>query len=193
MADTQWPRYQVLLQAQPGSPHQDVGSVHAPDPEIALLNARDVFVRRPQCASLWIVPVKAIYSRTRQEMQEGGFENETAMEPTTSLETYYVFGKTRTSGTQVYLGSVEASSPSLALRAGVEAFSKTKPVFAWWVFPAREVTASDPSEIESLFKPAQDKPFRLSTDFHTVTAMKQLKLGKKDPAGQDEKDREDGN
>ncbi len=72
MPDTQWSRYQVFLQEKPGTPHQDMGSIHAPDREMALLNARDVFVRRPACVSLWIVPVQSIFSRTAQEIQENG-------------------------------------------------------------------------------------------------------------------------
>jgi ring-1,2-phenylacetyl-CoA epoxidase subunit PaaB len=67
--DTQWPRFQVLLQEAEGKPHQDVGSVHAPDAEFALLNARDVFARRPACISMWVVPVEAIFSKTAEELK----------------------------------------------------------------------------------------------------------------------------
>ena len=46
MTDTQWPLYEVFEQERPGQPHRNAGAVHAPDPELALQNARDVFVRR---------------------------------------------------------------------------------------------------------------------------------------------------
>ena len=69
MTDTQWNRYQVFVQESEGKPHLDYGSVHAPDPELALLNARDVFARRPDCVSMWVVPVEAIYSNTAEELQ----------------------------------------------------------------------------------------------------------------------------
>jgi hypothetical protein len=37
------------------------------------------------------------------------------------------------------------------------------------------VECSQPGDVESMFLPALDKPFRLSTDFHTQTAMRQIR------------------
>jgi ring-1,2-phenylacetyl-CoA epoxidase subunit PaaB len=184
VVDTQWPRYQVFMQDRPGSSHQDMGSVHAPDAEMALLNARDVFVRRNECVSLWIVPAKAIFSRTVQEIQENGLEMGPLNGLTGESETYFIFAKVKPSGTYTSLGRVEASSPSKALSAAVAKFSPGKTVFAWWVIPAGMVISSDPSDVDSFFKPALDKPFRLSTDFHTVSAMRQIKSGKIGPGTQ---------
>ncbi|HLE15599.1 MAG TPA: hypothetical protein VI776_12690 [Anaerolineales bacterium] len=181
MSDTQLPRYQVFLQEKPGLPHQDVGSVHAPDPEMALLNARDVFVRRPECAGLWVVPAEAIFSRTRQELEASPeFQPDESMGagPPSSRaekETYYVTCKPKPAGTQTLIGEVQAASPVEALKQALEQFSSTPAPFTWWVFPARLVSSSDPAEADSLFDPALDKPFRLSTDFNTLTRMRQIK------------------
>ena len=76
--DTQWPRYEVFQQSRPGGPYQSVGSVHAPDAEIALQNARDVFVRRPQTVSLWVVPAEQILARTQEELEEDDAREPTA-------------------------------------------------------------------------------------------------------------------
>ncbi|HEX9027922.1 MAG TPA: hypothetical protein VF823_02030 [Anaerolineales bacterium] len=170
MADTQWPRYQVFLQDKPGSPHQDVGSIHAPDPEIALLNARDVFVRRQPCASLWVVPAQAIYISNVPELDQA----DSAGEP----ETYFVFGRTKQGGAQAYLGTIQAGSPSQALKAASQQISTQNQVTSWWVIPARLVLSSQPADIESFFEPARDKTFRRSTDFHTVSAMREIRSGR---------------
>jgi ring-1,2-phenylacetyl-CoA epoxidase subunit PaaB len=175
MSDTQLPRYQVFLQEKPGLPHQDVGSVHAADPEMALLNARDVFVRRPECASLWVVPAEATFSRTRQQLAAGLDPEPEAPSSQAGPETYYVTCKPRPAGTQTLLGQVQADSPSAALQTALQQFTLSPPPFAWWVFPARLVLSSDPAEADSLFEPALDKPFRLSTDFHTLTQMRQIR------------------
>ncbi|HEX7973492.1 MAG TPA: hypothetical protein VF498_03715 [Anaerolineales bacterium] len=189
--DTQWPRYQVFLQEKPGLPHQDVGSVHAPDAELALLNARDVFVRRPECASLWIVPVEAIYSRTAGELAAQAPSpdpqpanqltnqptNELTNPPTNQLsnQPYEVFFKPRSAGTQTWAGRVQAASPEAAMRQAVQQFSGPPRPFAWWVVPAARIAGSDPQDAASLFEPALDKPFRQPTGFRTVTAMRQIK------------------
>lgn len=54
--DTQWPLWEVFAQPAQGAPHEHAGSVHAPDAEMALQNARDVYSRRGEAVSLWVVP-----------------------------------------------------------------------------------------------------------------------------------------
>ena len=55
MTDTQWETFEVFHQSRRGDPHEYVGSVHAPDPSMALQLARDQFARRMKCVSLWVV------------------------------------------------------------------------------------------------------------------------------------------
>jgi ring-1,2-phenylacetyl-CoA epoxidase subunit PaaB len=171
--DTQWPRYQVFQQEKFSAPYQDVGSVHAPDPEMALFNARDVFVRRPDCTGLWVVPVDAITFRTAEELRaQVNSDQPTGLG---HVEVYEVFSKVKAAGTLTWAGSVEAATSEEALHLGVERFSGQRPPFAWCVFPTRAITASDVDDIESLFAPAREKHFRLSSDFHTHSAMREIK------------------
>ena len=44
-------------------PHH-VGSLHAPDAELALRNARDVYTRRGEGVSIWVVPSSAIVANS---------------------------------------------------------------------------------------------------------------------------------
>jgi ring-1,2-phenylacetyl-CoA epoxidase subunit PaaB len=181
-SDTQLPRFQVFLQEKEGQPHQDVGSVHASDAEMALYNARDVFVRRPECASLWVVPANEIYSRTAQELAletsgQAAMQAEAGegRAPSNVIETYCVFSKAKPAGAQTLAGEVQAHSPAEALLQGIARFGGEKAAFAWWVFAARRIKSSEPQDVESMFSPALDKLFRLSTDFHTLTAMREIR------------------
>jgi len=56
---TQWPRYEVFKQDKPNKPYEAIGTVHAPDGELALFHARNVHVRRPACHGLWVVSEEA--------------------------------------------------------------------------------------------------------------------------------------
>lgn len=67
MSDTQWQVYEVFHQSKRGEPHIHVGSVHAPDPEMALMLARDQFARRLDCVSLWVVPIDQITSTSYED------------------------------------------------------------------------------------------------------------------------------
>lgn len=60
MTDTQWETYEVFHQTKKGDPHIHVGSVHAPDPQMALQMARDQFARRLKCVSIWVVRSKDV-------------------------------------------------------------------------------------------------------------------------------------
>lgn len=55
-----WPLYEVFVRARTGLAHRHVGSLHAADPEMALAMARDVYTRRAEGVSLWVVPSAAI-------------------------------------------------------------------------------------------------------------------------------------
>jgi ring-1,2-phenylacetyl-CoA epoxidase subunit PaaB len=61
------PLWEVFTQAKDGAPHEHAGSVHAPDPEIALQNARDVYARRREAVSIWVVPSTAIVASSPED------------------------------------------------------------------------------------------------------------------------------
>ncbi|TAM09142.1 MAG: 1,2-phenylacetyl-CoA epoxidase subunit B [Nevskiaceae bacterium] len=52
----EWPLWEVFIRSQHGLAHRHVGSLHAPDAEMAIKNARDVYTRRNEGVSIWVVP-----------------------------------------------------------------------------------------------------------------------------------------
>lgn len=62
--DSEWPLWEVFVQEKQGAPHEHAGSLHAPDAEMALQNARDVYARRGRLLSIWVVPSVAIKATT---------------------------------------------------------------------------------------------------------------------------------
>ncbi|WGI22088.1 1,2-phenylacetyl-CoA epoxidase subunit PaaB [Amylibacter sp. IMCC11727] len=62
MSDTkkEWPLWEVFIRGQHGMSHRHVGSLHAADEEMAILNARDVYTRRNEGVSIWVVEAKNI-------------------------------------------------------------------------------------------------------------------------------------
>lgn len=67
-SDTQGPLWEVFTQARQGKPFEHAGSLHAPDAEKALENARDVYARRKEAISLWVVPTEAIVASTPEDV-----------------------------------------------------------------------------------------------------------------------------
>ncbi len=60
MSTPDTPLWEVFIRARQGLHHRHVGSVHAPDTTLALQAARDVYTRRGEGVSIWVVPANAI-------------------------------------------------------------------------------------------------------------------------------------
>jgi ring-1,2-phenylacetyl-CoA epoxidase subunit PaaB len=54
------PLYEVFIRPKAGLSHKHVGSVHACDDDMALRAARDVYTRRGEGVSIWVVPSRLI-------------------------------------------------------------------------------------------------------------------------------------
>ena len=68
MKDTQWQLWEVFVQANPGIPHKHVGSVHAGDAEMAMQNARDLYTRRKEGTSIWVIPAQFVTASSPEDM-----------------------------------------------------------------------------------------------------------------------------
>ena len=51
----EWPLWEVFLRSKAGLDHKHCGSLHAPDAAMALQLARDVYTRRQEGVSIWVV------------------------------------------------------------------------------------------------------------------------------------------
>lgn len=57
---SEWPLWEVFIRGQHGMSHRHVGSLHAVDADHAIKNARDVYTRRNEGISIWVVEASAI-------------------------------------------------------------------------------------------------------------------------------------
>jgi len=68
--NTEWPLYEVFLRSKQGLHHKHAGSLHAPDAEIAIQNARDVYTRRKEGVSIWVVESSQITASNPEQKEE---------------------------------------------------------------------------------------------------------------------------
>jgi ring-1,2-phenylacetyl-CoA epoxidase subunit PaaB len=54
-ARTEWPLWEIFIRSQHGLAHKHVGSLHAVDGASAVQHARDVYTRRNEGVSIWVV------------------------------------------------------------------------------------------------------------------------------------------
>jgi ring-1,2-phenylacetyl-CoA epoxidase subunit PaaB len=58
----EWPLWEVFIRSKQGLDHKHVGSLHAADAQMAIENARDVYTRRQEGVSIWVVESKYIHA-----------------------------------------------------------------------------------------------------------------------------------
>jgi ring-1,2-phenylacetyl-CoA epoxidase subunit PaaB len=68
--DSQWPIWEVFIQSKSGLPYKHAGSLHAPDKEMAIQNARDTYTRRNEGTSIWVVLSDAIVASNPNDQEE---------------------------------------------------------------------------------------------------------------------------
>lgn len=61
-SENEWPLWEVFIRHKQGLDHKHVGSLHASDANMAIENARDVYTRRMEGVSIWIVESKNIHA-----------------------------------------------------------------------------------------------------------------------------------
>jgi ring-1,2-phenylacetyl-CoA epoxidase subunit PaaB len=59
---TDWPLWEIFIRSKQGLDHKHVGSLHAADAQMAMENARDVYTRRMEGISIWVVESKYIHA-----------------------------------------------------------------------------------------------------------------------------------
>ena len=67
---TDWPLWEVFIRSKQGLDHKHAGSLHAADAKMAIENARDVYTRRMEGVSIWVVESKFITASNPEEAGE---------------------------------------------------------------------------------------------------------------------------
>ena len=63
----EWPLWEVFIRSRQGLDHKHVGSLHAADAAMAIKNARDVYTRRMEGVSIWVVESVHIHASNPDE------------------------------------------------------------------------------------------------------------------------------
>ncbi len=65
----EWTLFEVFVRSKHGLNHKHVGSVHAADSKMALQSARDLYTRRNEGVSIWVVPSALITASAADEKE----------------------------------------------------------------------------------------------------------------------------
>jgi len=60
--EASWPLWEVFIRSKQGLDHKHAGSLRAADAQMAIENARDVYTRRQEGISIWVVESKNVHA-----------------------------------------------------------------------------------------------------------------------------------
>jgi len=66
-AKSDWPLWEGFIRSKQGLDHKHAGSLHAADAQMAIENARDVYTRRQEGISIWVVESKHLHASNPAE------------------------------------------------------------------------------------------------------------------------------
>ena len=64
-----WPLFEIFIRSKNGLNHKHAGSLHAADAAMAIQNARDVYTRRNEGVSIWVVESSQITASNPEESE----------------------------------------------------------------------------------------------------------------------------
>ena len=64
---SEWPLWEVFVRSKQGLEHKHCGSLHAADSAQALQMARDVYTRRQEGVSIWVIPAAEVVASSPEE------------------------------------------------------------------------------------------------------------------------------
>jgi ring-1,2-phenylacetyl-CoA epoxidase subunit PaaB len=160
----------VFKQDNAKAKHQSCGTVHAPDPEMALQIARDVFVRRPDCYSLWVAPAEEVMTRTG----ESWLENQEEPHQSSGEREFLIFARPNQRDPHLFQRRINAADAELALRTFYSGDPEVARLGVWAV-PADSINASQADDEEAWFRPAEKKAYRHGSFYHPDQLLRELR------------------
>lgn len=159
----QWPLFEVFVRSRNGLEHKHSSSLHASDAHHALMLARDVYTRRQEGVSLWVIPATDV-SESDVKPAAARFDAPVAFE---------AFVRLKPGLDHKHMGSVMAQDAAEALAAAAKAFGEY-PLGGLWVAPASAIVATVEEESAEFFDPMADKTYRMPTFYSLPEAVNNM-------------------
>lgn len=182
MSSKAWPLWEVFIRSKLS--HVHAGSLHATDAEMAMVNARDVYTRRMEGVSIWVIPSAAIYTLhfTDEESNEEpelihehpSFTTDNTKQEKEHSDQWEIFIRTKRGLSHKHIGSTQSSTPKEALQKTKELYSQTMDISTVWLAQSDQIKASQPAESEAFYDPAKDKLFRHATYYNLPDEVKHM-------------------
>ena len=187
----QFETYEVFHQKKEGAAYVYVGPVHAPEPDLAFLFAKEQFSRRFACTGMWVVPTSAITVTEYVGDTESAYDTlpllarAAASAPVDASvaeeaayaageEDYDIFHLKKRGKAHQHVGKVRAASPADALQVAKAVFGEQRPVVNVWAVRAADVLRSE-DEDRDIWATTTEKKYREAIAYKVQDRIEKFK------------------
>ena len=175
----QFPTFEVFLQAKEGKPFQHEGIVHAPEPNLAFIFAKEQYSRRYSCSGIWVVNTQNVHVSEYTENSQNIYDKLDLDAEEGPLIPYEVFHLMRRGKQHKHVGRVEASGVNHAFMEAKAKFDNGKPVLNVWLAKSSDIFQSK-DEDKAIWDTLPLKQFREATDYKGGEKIREFKAKQKE-------------
>lgn len=157
--------FEVFVQAKEGKPFQHEGIVHASDPEMAYVLAKETFTRRFTCCAIAVTDTRNVVSSPVTDGNVNAYD--TLAQHVTEgekTETYEIFHLMKRGKQYLHAGTVEATHPTEAFMVARQNLQKDKMVYGIWAIRTADLRFTTLEE-KDLWLTLPEKKFRDAADY----------------------------
>jgi ring-1,2-phenylacetyl-CoA epoxidase subunit PaaB len=170
----QLPTFEVFVQPNEKRAYQHEGIVHAVNPEMAFMFAKEQFSRRYTCSGIWTVSTEEVFVSSYSDDQQSVYETVTDTASTSGKTAYLIFHMMKRGKQHKFAGEVMADSYEQALSVAKRELDPGKPVLNIWVIKDEDIYKTT-EEDKQIWATLQEKQFREATDYRGADKIKQFK------------------
>ena len=160
----QFGTFEVFVQPKEGKPFQHEGIVHAPNPEMAYVLAKEAFTRRFTCVSIYVADTRKVYVSAMTEGTGDIYDYINEPLRTEKKEPFEVYHLLKRGKQHVHAGTVQAGNYDDALWQARQTLKGNKQVFNLWAIRTGDIRFTSPQDLD-LWSTLPDKKFRDAADY----------------------------
>ena len=173
----QFATYEVFTQKKEGAPFTFTGAVHAPNPDVAFLFAKEQYSRRSSCVGIWIVQTAHVKLTPYASDDASIYDSFAIDKPegvTRPLEPYEVFHQQKRGKSHTHVGRVGATSYEEAYELAKSKFGHQKPVVNVWIIKSKNILQSA-EEDKDMWVTTAEKKYREAGAYRVMERIKRFK------------------
>lgn len=161
----QFATFEVFVQPKDGKPFQHEGIVHAPDPELAYVLAKETFTRRFTCVSLFVVATNHVFVSPITSRNQNVYDLIDEIPETKSDGSdFLIFHLLKRGKQHIEAGTVRADSPQAAIGISKHQLKGDKIIYSVWAIAKNDIRFTTPEE-NDLWITLSEKKFRDAADY----------------------------